>query len=408
MQLSGSNTEKKQKGLMYWLCCLSVFIYIISAVSCEMSQDTAFISTYAIYLVFFVGFFFLIQKNNVYINEYFVLSIMFCLYVLMRCVASNASLTMGFQIAYWEITCVVLCLLVYLMASKYPELVNYAMAAYIVGAIILSVRIVNEYGGINEMIELASSEGETRIGGLFGNENGIGLFLANGILCCVVFLIKKKKSIISFITIVSIFLLGTMLLFTGSRKSLVFALSGVLFIVYLNYRKSKVGKKIFVFILMVLIVFMLYNAISTLPMFSTINQRFELLFEGIAGEDNSYETDRVRKMMITEGLNAFYQKPLFGHGTGYSYKLFRTYSHNNFVELLMNYGIVGFVLYYSIYICLAVKLVSHLKTNDIIVVYFLVYICVQVFLGVGWVNYYERPVQLVTSLAFGYLVSLKK
>jgi hypothetical protein len=74
------------------------------------------------------------------------------------------------------------------------------------------------------MIEFASGEGENRIGGLLGNENGIGLFLANGILCCVVFFIKNKKLIIRILTAISTFLLGAMLLFTGSRKSLVFAL----------------------------------------------------------------------------------------------------------------------------------------------------------------------------------------
>ena len=143
-------------------------------------------------------------------------------------------------------------------------------------------------------------------------------------------------------------------------------------------------------------------------MFSTINERLELLFEGFGGGGSSYQTDQTRKMMISQGMEAFYQKPILGHGTGYSYTLFGTYSHNNFVELLMNYGMVGFILYYAVYLFIIVKLWRQVKQGDLYAVYFFVYIGVQLLLGVGWVNYYSRPTQLVTALAFGYIVFQKK
>lgn len=151
----------------------------------------------------------------------------------------------------------------------------------------------------------------------------------------------------------------------------------------------------------------IYVAITTLPMFATINDRFELLFDGFFADNVSYKTDEMRKLMISRGLEAFVEKPLFGHGTGYSYVLFGTYSHNNLVELLMNYGLVGFCLYYGLYLVLIVKLLKQAMKNDIYAVFFFVYVCVQVALGVGWVNYYERPVQIMTALAAGYLVSLE-
>ena len=236
--------EKSQnsKSITHILACLSVFIYIVSAIAFEMTPETAIISTLAIYCVFAVGLLFAIQKNNILVNEYFLFMVLFCLYVYLRNIAQNASSTEGMRTAYLMLTCVIVCIFVFWMSSKYPDMLSLAMAAYILGSIILSVRIIMAYGGINEMILYASAEGENRVGGLMGNENGIGLFLANGILCSLIFLLKNKFSIVKILTSVAMLSLGTMLLLTGSRKSLAFVLVGIVLIVYFNYRKSKAGK----------------------------------------------------------------------------------------------------------------------------------------------------------------------
>ncbi len=400
---------KSGRSIIHTLACLSVFVYIVSAVAFEMTPETAYISTLAIYLVFAVGMIFLLQRNNgIIVNEYLPLALFFCMFVYLRNVAENASRSMGMQIAYWTLTCSILCLLVCWMTAKYTDILTFAMFAYILGAVILSVRIVIAYGGISEIIEDASSLGENRIGGLLGNENAIGLFLANGILSSLLFLIKDNRKLVRILMLFSMLLLTTMLLLTGSRKSLAFVLLGILFILYFNYRKANIGKKLFILLIVVAGCILLYNVITTQEMFSTINERLKLLFEGVFGEGSSYETDQMRKIMISEGLEAFYENPIFGNGTGYSYSLFGTYSHNNFVELLMNYGIVGFVAYYAIYLCLLFKLWPLVKSRNLYAIYFFVYTSVQLLLGIGWVNYYERSVQIVTALAFGYIFTVKK
>lgn len=401
--------KAKSKSLMQTLACLSVFAYIISAVAFEMTAETAYISTFAIYLVFAVGMLFVLQRESkVIVNEYSLLILFFTMFVYLRNVAENASSSVGMQISYWTLTCSILCMLVFWMSSKYSDILRFALLAYIIGSLILSVRIVNTYGGIQDIMDFVSLEGENRIGGLLGNENAIGLFLANGILCSLIFFIRNKSRLVKILTVVAMILLLVMLLFTGSRKSLAFVILGMLLILYFNYRKEKFSKKLRVILIVVVAGILLYYAVTTLEMFSTINDRLGLLFEGVFGEGSSYETDKTREKMISEGLAAFYEKPFFGNGTGYSYSLFGTYSHNNFVELLMNYGIVGFVAYYSIYLCLLVRLWPLVKNKDLYAIYFFVYICVQLILGVGWVNYYSRAVQIVTALAFGYIFAIKK
>lgn len=404
------NTEKLKTGksLMYILSCASVFIYIISAIAFELTEETARISTLAIYALFAVGVFFVLSKNKIIINEYSGFLIAFCIYVYISCMFSNASSTMGAQIAYWTLTCVIACLLVFLMSIKHPQIINYAMTAYIIGALILAIRLISEYGGIDAMIETASDEGENRIGGLLGNENSIGLFFANGILCSLIFFIKKDKKPLRVLLVLVMIALGIMLLLTGSRKSTVLALVGMLLITFFNYRKASAGKKIAVFLIVIALLVVIYHLVTTLPMFSTISERFEKLFGGFFGEGTSYETDMTREKYITEGLQAFYESPIFGNGTGHSYALFGTYSHNNFVELLMNYGIVGFCLYYIPYAVLIVKLFKLVLKKDVIAMYFLAYTIMQMVLAIGWITYYDRPTQIVTALAFGYLFIKKR
>ena len=396
------------KSFMYKLSSISIFLYIICAVAFELTAGTAIFSTLAIYVVFLVGFFYLIQGNAAVINEYVILTVLFCLFVLVRNMSQGASQTMGMQIAYWEFTCSVLCLLTFWMTVKYPEMIDLLLIAYIIGAVVLSYRVVSEYGGINQMIEFASSEGEHRVGGLLGNANAIGLSLANGVLCCLFFLTKKKGALLKTITIITLIVLATMLLLTGSRKSTVFMLAGFVFFLVMYNRKNNIFKKLIMYILVIAVIFAVFNIIRNVPMFSTLSERFELLFDGFGSEGVSYETDETRKEMVSFGLAAFENKPVFGNGTGHSYKLFNTYSHNNFVELLMNYGIVGFFLHYLIYAVIIVRLFKKACTRDARAIYFLVYICVQMVLGIGWVNYYERPVKLITSKAFGYLAGVER
>lgn len=402
------NMVRTQKSLMNNLAVWSVFIYIVSAIAFELTAETAFISTLAIYVVFVVGFFYLVQGNALVINEYVSLSVAFCLFVLLRNMSQGASQTMGLQIAYWEFTCTVLCLLAFWMAVKYPEMIEKAMLAYIIGSIILSLRLVSEYGGVQQMIDFASSAGEHRVGGLLGNANSIGLSLANGILCCLFFLTKKTSAFRKSVNVIILIALATMLLLTGSRKATLFVLFGfVLFFVLYN-RKENIGKKLMMYIAIIAVLVVAFNIVRSLPMFSTIIERFELLFEGFFSENPSYQTDETRKEMISTGFSAFTDKPIFGNGTGHSYKLFQTYSHNNFIELLMNYGMVGFALYYTIYAVIIVKLFKRARVKDPLAIYFLVYICVQVLLGVGAVSYYGRTTQVVVAMAFGYLTGINK
>lgn len=69
-----------------------------------------------------------------------------------------------------------------------------------------------------------------------------------------------------------------------------------------------------------------------------------------------------RSALIYDGLDVWWRQPVFGHGIDqYRYTgRFTTYSHNNYVELLADFGVVGLVLYYLIFLVLGWRAVRGL------------------------------------------------
>jgi len=394
-----------RKQLVY---AIVVFFYVVSAIAFESTPETARISTLAIYAVFLIGAADAFLHHRIIINIYIVALILLCVDVYIMTISPLISPSTGAQITYYLLTCSVLCILVLWLSAYYMETIHAILAANIVGSLILVYRIIAAYGGIAQVIVLASSKGESRIGKLIANENAIGLFLMSGILSCFLFLFAKKRALLlKLILLLSIGIMAAMVLLSGSRKSLLFLVLGAVVFIIMHYQKYSFAKKLAVYLAVILAIIALISVLRTVPVFSTIYMRFELLIKGFLGEAR-YATDVTRKYMIATGLEEFWESPLFGRGTGRSYELFGTYSHNNFVELLMNYGIVGFCLYYIPYIPLLVRLFKLACRQDIYATFFFVYISMQLALGVGVVSYYSRHSQLITAAAWGYTIYIAR
>jgi len=81
----------------------------------------------------------------------------------------------------------------------------------------------------------------------------------------------------------------------------------------------------------------------------TMIQRIEGTFQG-------KETNK-RSGLMEDALVVWWQKPVFGHGIDQFRYVgsYTTYSHNNYTEVLANFGVVGLLLYYGIFLSLFVR-----------------------------------------------------
>lgn len=187
---------------------------------------------------------------------------------------------------------------------------------------------------------------KSRIAGLIGNANALAILLSF-VAFSVYFLVPQRHLLKnSFV----FFLLFFVFFYTGSRKGLLLVgmISFFIGIDYLMWQRVKTYSQRFMIIILSLIIALGFCAkrLSDISNDVMSVQRAEAL---LRGEDRW--SAQTRYSMIGEGIELWLERPIFGWGGGgFSIKSgFRTYSHNNYVELLSNYGFIGLCLYYIFY-----------------------------------------------------------
>lgn len=207
-----------------------------------------------------------------------------------------------------------------------------------------------------------SQLGEDRLGvdllGARWNANDVGLKLCVGFSIAVYFGMEQKSLVWKlFFFAIGLFFAGVGL-FTGSRK--VFLMLAGILVLFL-FLKSK--HKWLSLIIAAVSIIVLYFAIMKIePLYNVLGKRVESMLEGLFGEGTTEGSFNTREEMIKLGWGWFLERPIFGYGLGGSFVLYgnifgeEMYSHNNFIETLLNGGIVGFVIYYFIYGYIFVKL----------------------------------------------------
>lgn len=400
-----------KKDILEKLCSVIIAAYVVTAMAFECTANTAKYSTLGIYAVFLIGVLYILVKRFIKLGGYaFSLYFMYA-YILLRCHASGASQSMGQTIAYYYLTCAIVCYVVYYVTYCYPKLVNWLVWGIIIGALVLAYRIAQFYGGVSMMLEYASRPGgERRVGGDLINENQFGLYMANALLCCVLLASNLKRQERNYLLILApcAMIFAAMGMMSGSKKAVVFMAAGICALLWLFSQKTDLNKRMLIYTSIIGTMVLIVYAIRTIPFFATISVRLDEFVSTLVGGEGAAKTDQNRMNMIIVGLDAFWENPIFGNGTGHSYIHFNTYSHNNYVELLMNYGLIGFGAYYIPYVALLFALLKRSKNSDKAAGYLLVYILLQLCLGIAWVNYYERVVQVIGAAAWGYVDHVKE
>jgi O-antigen ligase len=203
-----------------------------------------------------------------------------------------------------------------------------------------------------------------------GNRNLVALLLGISFnFGCYKLLLKFRYTNIFFCIVIFI---GVLL--TGSRKGLIVCVVPIsIVLIGMIMNASNTRKKIKYVILASFFLIASYNIVLNIEIvYNNIGWRIENVFRSILFNEEIEEGSfSGRKRMIESGLGYFKDRPLFGHGIEnfrYLYEQdtgWETYSHNNYVELLVNHGLVGFSLYYSFYIAVVWKLNRKRKISNL-------------------------------------------
>ena len=146
------------------------------------------------------------------------------------------------------------------------------------------------------------------------------------------------------------------------------------------------------------------------------------IFSGIATRMNNFldfiqfgegsASDLERSSFISQGLKYWMESPIFGNGLGSSVYYMGMYAHNNFVEILMSLGILGFAIFYWPIISSIINDInSTMRTkeeNELSILSFALLVTTFV-CGVAAVYYFDRYwIILIYSSLFMYRNNAKK
>lgn len=225
----------------------------------------------------------------------------------------------------------------------------------------------------------------------------------------VLYFFQKERSLVKKIIFLVIFLLSIkVILMTGSRKGILMLIFGISGFITLRNPK-KILKNGIIGVILVIIGFITIMKVPRL--YELIGWRIDrmiAMFKGVGEVDSSA---LLRKTYINIGKKVFWDSPVLGHGVA-NFSLINlkntgryTYSHNNFIEILVGLGMVGFISYYWFYFYLMKKYFKRLfkgKNSFLTNVLFINFI---LYFGMhyGFVSYYDFIQGMVILLLYSSL-----
>lgn len=339
----------------------------------------AFFVSKVFMLLFFVGITFklLASGTRIVLGKIVILPFIFVFYEIISCVwAFNQEVAISQLLTQLQLF--ILFFFSYMYIKKLGRLEDYYTAIYLsgIGLIFYSLYV---YGGLSGFLAIMSTG--HRMGDLIGNQNTYGLVFANAALVALYYFFfnNEKRHLL---------LAGLLIFFafsSGSKKVFFLLLIGLLFLILSKYGIRKLFKGLIYSSVSLLVGWVFIN----LPVFSTILKRLES-YLSVSGNSS----DNLRAELIRYGLELFIENPLFGYGLN-NYQLFHwsgLYSHNNYIEVLVSLGIIGFVVYYSVFINSTFILIK--KRKYLRPIHFLLAFSIlsSFVFGYGMVEFYSKDV----------------
>lgn len=379
--MQGITCKYDTKITLRKLTLFSIWLYILCATSMEYNSSLSYLASYSLYLCIGCCLIFNIASMKI---QVFYVWILLCIFGIIIYISSfytpaSSNIVNQYLYRYWtSIVIILFALPVFLDFKDIYMILN----AYILGGMLLSIFVYSEYGLPNLALT-----GE-RLGNSdeFGNVNTMSMNCSITVVLSVYkIIVQKNKS--RFLFILPIIITMPLLIFSGSRKALLIVFITILSLALLTTGRNKKFRS---FIWIVIIFLISWYMLNNLASLAFLQERFEGLFAVITGNKGNVAGDENRVQFIEVGIKHFLKSPILGNGFYYSNYLFGTYTHNNYIELLLNNGIIGFVAYYSIYLYLF--LISNKLNPSNRKAFILIRLILIVYLvaGIGVVTYYDR------------------
>lgn len=230
------------------------------------------------------------------------------------------------------------------------------------------------------------------------NANSVGMKMA---ICTiiVIWLLKEKRITIGKTVLILAVLLPAIIV-SGSKKAIFILLFGVAFLLLL-YQKNILRIIGYVALAALALYGAYYLLMNNQVLYSFMGQRVEGLVNAIIyGYTSGDRSTRGRIDMIQIAIREWKQNPIIGYGintfgiyNGISeFGSVNMYSHCNYTELLFGVGIIGTVIYYSIFPWLIINQLKRFRMSATQKIYLTIVVIILI-IDIGMVSYLDEFMQ---------------
>ena len=350
----------------------------------------------------------------------FTISILYLLYHLSSRKGFQPEFIIYFSWVCWSLTGAFVCVNQEAFWNKFSTIFQISIMIFIISGITytsknLRINVFSLLLGITVLLIISFYKGEInlsflkeqfRLGGVIGNANMFAFHMLFGIWS-ILYSYNRKMSTMKKMLIVSIItVLSIMILLTGSRKSFLAEILFFNILILYNLRANvkRVQLSILGSVFMAVIIFYFVDY--------TLKETY--MGERLLSIQKDYEEGHSihkRQQMYKVGFEIIDRNPILGIGIGNYYWLVGKevggYSHSDFIEVGSGTGIVGLLIYYSIYIVIWHRL-SWIRKNtsnpriQYHIALFKASIIVIFLLGLGAPYYYVKIFWIYLASVFGY------
>ncbi len=390
----------RKNGLSISFHSITIFVinlYIVAAIAFDGTQLSSLpIASYAIYLCAGGGILYAILRRTFQVHWSYYLILLFGVLLTASMVYSPASTALKNMYLYRFWTSIILFVLISNVITTRSD-IHRLLVGCVVGSIVLSLSVYIKYGFGNLITSGA------RLSDELGDINMLGTYCAFAFLIAFTTMMANRKMRLWCIAAMVIML--PMIMFTGSRKSILLIAAGILaFMLLWGSNRALVGK----ILLGIAAVYLLFMLIEKIPAFSNISGHFDDLFNLVSGSGDLDKGDINRIRFIEEGWNLFLEKPIFGHGFIGSYYYFGTYTHCNYIELLMNNGAIGCGIYYFFRGKILAKTIKLFDRTDYLLALCLIFSLILLISDIAVVTYYNRFIVVIIAICVKMIDIVKK
>lgn len=279
--------------------------------------------------------------------------------------------------------------------------IEYVLKCIFIAGIVLAARVF--------MNTSFRALGTFRLGMNMGyNSNELSLKASVACVTGFYFLYRQKTRLNRFLIVAALVVLAATVMFTGSRKGSIMMIMGA---VLYNIIRSKSPARFTrnVFISGMLLFGFFYLIINSPLLYNVLGRRLLLTFNLFNSDAYVGNSIANRRNLISIGIELFGQSPFIGYGIGNFREVSGTglYAHNNYIELLVDLGITGTVLYYSMYVYNTYYIIRKIRTDRALLGLLLTFSLMLIVLEYGLVTFQGDYVQIIIALC-AYSISITK